>query len=307
MHLFTFVLNIYILTPMKKIYFVLALMVLASGAMAQTIPNGSFENWNNTQGYPEPDGWATFNIFSLFSGSDYGVTQESPGAVGSSFARLTCTADLEGMPTPAVAFTGSLNALTGAGTTGFPVDNLPSFLSGQYRSTINGDDLAGIICFFTQWNSADAVTDTLAVGSLEIIQSQSSWLSFDIPIFPMMAGTPDTCIILAIAGGGNVPEVGNYLDIDDLHFTGGAASVNENDIASFHAWPNPMNELLFLDLTMMDNTNEVTLYDLQGRLMEQWQVTAIQTQLDVAHLPAGSYILHISNRKGRWTHSLMKN
>jgi len=292
---------------MKKIYFLILATLIATHFVAQTVPNGSFENWNSTQGYPEPDGWATFNIFSLFSGADYGVTQESPGAVGSSFARLTCTADMDGMATPAVAFTGALNPLTGVGTTGFPVNNLPNFLSGQYRSNINGDDLAGIVCFFTQWNAAAAVTDTLAIGSLEIFQSQSSWLSFDIPIVPMMAGTPDTCIVLAIAGGGNAPEVGNYLDIDDLHFTGGVNSIEETSALRFQAWPNPMHESLLLDLTTMDNTSQVQLFDMQGRMMEQWQLGASQTTLDVSHLPAGSYILHIMNKRGRWTQSLMKN
>jgi hypothetical protein len=67
-----------------------------------------------------------------------------------------------------------------------------------------------------------------------------------------------------------------------------------------------MNEVLLLDLTMMDNINAVTLYNMQGRLMEEWQLGATQTTLDVAHLPAGSYILHVTNSRGRWTQPLMK-
>jgi hypothetical protein len=291
---------------MKRIYFALCLLVVSTLSVAQTIPNGSFEDWNNTQGFPEPDNWATFNIFSLFSGADYGVTQETPGAVGNSYVRLAVTADLEGMPFPAFAFSGVFDALAGTGALGFPVNGLPSFLSGQYRSAVNGDDYAVIGCYFTRWNAALGVSDTLAVSGLEITQSQNSWLNFDIPIIPMMTGTPDSCTIVLVAGGGAFPEVGNYLDIDDLHFTGGSASVAENEINSFRAWPNPMYEMFMLDLSGMDNVNEVTLFDTQGRLMEQWQLTATQTKLDVAHLPSGSYILHVTNRRGRWTQSLMK-
>ncbi len=292
---------------MKKIYLVFACMVCAVSISAQTVPNGSFENWNNTQGYPEPDGWATLNILSLFTGSDYGVTQETPGAVGSSYCRLTCTADLEGFPTPALAITGSMNLLTGGGTTGFPLNNLPNFLSGQYRSTINGDDQAGIACFFTRWNEVESMTDTLAIASLQIFESQSSWANFDIPIIPMMTGTPDTCVIILIAGAGNFPEVGNSLDIDDLHFTGGVSSVDESALAGFKAWPNPMGNDLQLDLSTMENINEIALYDMQGRLMQQWQLSATQVSLDVAQLPAGAYVMHVTNRRGRWTQSLMKN
>jgi hypothetical protein len=292
---------------MKKIYYSILTLFFATNLVAQTIPNGSFENWNNANGFPEPDGWATFNIFALFSGGDFGVTQESPGAAGDSYARLTCTADAEGLPTAAVAFTGVLDFFGGSGTTGFPVNNLPNFLSGQYRSEVNGDDIAGVICFFTRWNAAAGVSDTLALGSLEINQTQSSWLNFDVPIVPMMAGTPDSCTIFLIAGGGNAPEIGNYLDIDDLHFTGGAASVEETTQAHFTAWPNPMSNLLQLDLSTMENVNDITLFDMQGRMVEQWQMGATKTTLDVAHLNSGCYLLHVSNRRGRWTQTLMKD
>lgn len=292
---------------MKKIYFSLLTLFFTTSLIAQTVPNGSFENWNNSAGYPEPDGWATLNIFALFSGGDYGVTQETPGAVGSSYARLTCTADVDGLPTAALAFTGVFDVFGGTGSTGFPVNNLPNFLSGQYRSVVNGDDLAGVACFFTRWNANAGVSDTLAVGILEITQSQSSWLNFDVPIMPLLDGTPDSCTIFLVAGGGNAPEVGNYFDVDDLHFTGGAASVNELTQAPFNAWPNPLSNLLQLDLSTMENMNDVTIYDTQGRMMNQWQLGATQTTLDVAHLPAGCYILHVSNRKGRWTQSILKN
>lgn len=292
---------------MKRFYILIANLIFASSVFAQTIPNGSFENWNNTNGYPEPDSWATFNVFALFSGGDFGVTQETPGAVGSSYARLTCVADADGLPSGAVAFTGSLDILSGSGSSGFPVNNLPNFLSGQYRSLINGDDLAGVLCFFTKWNPAAGVSDTLALGTLEITQTQNNWLNFDMPIVPMMAGTPDSCTIFLIAGGGNAPEVGNYLDIDDLHFTGGTASIDETTQSQFSAWPNPMSDVLRLDLSAMENTNDVTIYDIQGRRMAQWQLGATQNTLDVAQLPAGCYVLHVSNRRGRWTQSLMKN
>jgi len=291
---------------MKKIYFVFACILCAGSISAQTVPNGSFENWNETQGYPEPDNWATLNILSLFTGADFGVTQGTPGAVGNSYCSLICTEDMEGMATPALAITGSLNLLTGSGATGFPVNNLPNFLSGQYRSTINGDDLAGVACFFTRWNDAEGIADTVAIGSFQTFETQSSWTDFDISIVPMMTGTPDTCVIVMIAGGGNFPEVGNSLDIDDLHFTGGTVSVDESAQIQFNAWPNPMNEQLMLDLTSQENVNEITLYDMQGRLMEQWQLGATQVSLDVAQLPAGSYVLHVTNRSGRWTQSLLK-
>jgi hypothetical protein len=292
---------------MKKIYLILSLCVGLVNLSAQTIPNGSFENWNNTQGYPEPDGWATFNIFSLFSGTDYGVTQESPGVVGSSYCRLTCTTDLEGLPTPAVAITGVINPLSGTGSVGFPVNNIPNFLSGQYRSQVVGEDIVGIFCYFTRYNAIAGITDTLAIGSLEITETQTAWGNFDLAVLPLMSGTPDTCAIFMLAGVGNFPVVGNYFDVDDLHFTGGVSSVEESLIAPFSAFPNPMKETLSLDLSSMENTNEVTLYTVQGMRVQQWQIGATRSTFSVEHLPAGIYVLHVSNKQGRWTQSLVKN
>ena len=292
---------------MKKIYLAFAFLVYVANITAQTVPNGSFENWNNTLGYPEPDGWATFNIFSLFSGTDYGVTQESPGLVGNSYCRLTCTADLEGVPTPAVAITGVINPLSGSGSAGFPVTNIPNFLSGQYRSQVVGEDIVGIFCYFTRYNAIAGITDTLAIGSLEITETQTAWGNFDLPILPLMSGTPDTCAIFMLAGVGNFPVVGNYFDVDDLHFTGGVSSVEESFITPFSAFPNPMNETLSLNLSSMENTNDVTLYTVQGMRVQQWQMGATRSTFSVEHLPAGIYVLHVSNKQGRWTQSLVKN
>lgn len=210
------------------------------------------------------------------------------------------------MPNPNYIISGEYNALSDFGHPGFPVNSIPSSLSGQIRTAINGDDFATISCLFIRREQTSGLLDTLALGVTNFTQTNENWIGFDLPITQIISGIPDTCIITMKVGFGNAPEVGNYLDVDDLHFTGGTASIDESLRIGFSAWPNPMNDQLILDLNEMENVNDITLYDMQGRLMQHWQLAATQVSLDVAQLPAGSYVLHVTNRRGRWTQSMLK-
>jgi len=290
---------------MKKLYTLIAILCLGTSLSAQTIPNGGFENWNNTNGYPEPDNWATFNIMALFSGTDYGVTQGTPGAVGSSYCKLTCTDDGTGVASPAVALTGTLNILTGTGTTGFPVNSLPNFLSGQYRASINGDDIAGVICFFTKWNAANNASDTLAIAQSQFATSQASWTNFETPVIPVLSGVPDSCVIVLIAGGGNVPEIGNYMDIDDLHFSS-SSSVSEADASPFQMFPNPAHNMLNLDLSRLHSNADVSIYSGSGALVRREQLKNGMNTMDISDLASGLYTVQIYDGSKRWSQLLIK-
>jgi len=292
---------------MKLRDYLFACLILASSAFhSQTIPNGSFETWNNSAGYPSPANWTTNNVIPFFTGSQYGVTQELPGTQGNYYCKIACAESPEGSAFPSYIITGAYDALSEYGSPGFPINAIPSALSCQFRSSISGDDFARVSCFLTRINDATGMRDTIATGVAEISQSEQAWTNLDIPISLLNSETPDTCVIIIRAGAGNNPQIGNYIDIDDLHFTGGAASLDEGEIVRFHAWPNPMTEMLMIDLSMMDNTNDVTLFDMQGRLIEQLQLTAAQVMIDVAHLQTGAYLLRITNRRGSWIQPLLK-
>lgn len=290
---------------MKKLYTLIAIICLGTSLAAQTIPNGGFENWNNTNGYPEPDNWATFNVLSLFVGTEYGVTQETPGVVGNSYCRLTCTDDGTGAPFPAVAMTGTINLVTGTGAAGFPVNSIPTFLSGSYRSSINGDDISGVICYFTKWNAANGVSDTLALGQTQFFTTQSSWANFDAPIYPILNGVPDSCTIVLISGAGNAPEIGNYMDIDDLHFSS-SSSVSEADASPFHMFPNPATNMLNLDLSRLHSNADVTIYSGSGALVRREQLKNAMNMMDISDLSSGLYTIQIYDGSKRWSQVLIK-
>jgi hypothetical protein len=59
-------------------------------------------------------------------------------------------------------------------------------------------------------------------------------------------------------------------------------------------YPNPVQDFLTVELSEGTEIDNISLYDIQGRLVETFQETSLQTaKFDVRHLPAGIYILHI--------------
>jgi hypothetical protein len=59
-------------------------------------------------------------------------------------------------------------------------------------------------------------------------------------------------------------------------------------------YPNPVQDFLTVELSDGTKIDNISLYDIQGRLVETFPGTSLQiAKLDVRHLPAGTYILHV--------------
>ncbi|MBR4647642.1 MAG: T9SS type A sorting domain-containing protein [Bacteroidales bacterium] len=59
-------------------------------------------------------------------------------------------------------------------------------------------------------------------------------------------------------------------------------------------YPNPAQDFITVELSDGTEIDNITLYDIQGSLVETFPETSLQTaKLDVRHLPTGTYILHI--------------
>ena len=196
------------------------------------IPNGSFENWNSSQGFPEADNWSSLNALSFATGAGFGTTQLSPGVSGDYYCKLTVMPNNMGMTNPAAAFVGDYNFITGTGSNGFPVSEIPPTLFGYYRSNINAPDFAAAGVYFTKYNEALNQTDTVASGTFIFNQYITNWTPFYIDIDTLMAETPDTCQIFFVIGGGYAPIAGNTLDIDNLTFNLPCAGAGCTDVTA---------------------------------------------------------------------------
>jgi hypothetical protein len=78
--------------------------------------------------------------------------------------------------------------------------------------------------------------------------------------------------------------------------------VEEREMAEFKVYPNPTDDLLFVELSGAEIVN-VALYDLQGRMVAGVHAGTPQPgatiTLDVKSLPAGVYVLRVTDADGR--------
>lgn len=77
--------------------------------------------------------------------------------------------------------------------------------------------------------------------------------------------------------------------------------VKENELnISLSVYPNPTADNL--TLKVQDYNKEklsYQLFDMQGKLLSNGQVTAQQTQIDTASLPSATYFIHIVNQENK--------
>ena len=88
-------------------------------------------------------------------------------------------------------------------------------------------------------------------------------------------------------------------------------SVEETTLnISLIAFPNPTTENLTLQISDFNNEKlAYQLFDMQGKLLSNGQVTAQQTQINTASLPAATYLINVVNQENKKVQSfkIIKN
>ena len=86
----------------------------------------------------------------------------------------------------------------------------------------------------------------------------------------------------------------------------GCVGVEEHDLAKFKAYPNPAEDVVFVELNGNIGITNVTLYDLQGRLVEAVPTARLQeaetATINVKSIPAGVYVLRVTDVEGNKYH-----
>lgn len=172
---------------------------------AQTIPNGSFENWT-TNSYPVLDDYTTQIGITRFI-FDSATVRRSSDSFSGDYSVLLETLS-EGEDTiPGVFIASDFDE-----GNGIAYSQQPDSLIGYYKCDLQVDDTAGITIFFT--NAGTPVSIEEVVFS----NSQSSWTRFAIRL--RYFNTPDSVNIFASSSRGEVVSPGSWLMLDSLHFVG---------------------------------------------------------------------------------------
>lgn len=76
-----------------------------------------------------------------------------------------------------------------------------------------------------------------------------------------------------------------------------AAEARMNSVFAVNLYPNPAGDQLNVSLEGFENKAEIRVYNLMGKLVMQQGVGNTITQLNIAKLPAGIYLLNVNNGK----------
>ena len=196
------------------------------------IPNGNFENWNSIV-YTELDNWKTGNLDAI---KQLGVAPVTKVTGMSGFAVRMETMLASGNLTNSYITNG--DPFQGNG--GIPCNQIPTSISGFYRSMIQPGDTALILCMFKK-NGAIFNSNIFYITG-----NQNTFTSFS---FPLSLGlvTPDSVILAATSSNlisGSGVANGSWLELEDLNLpvTPGPGINIPN--GGFNNWTVKSNDLL---------------------------------------------------------------
>ena len=84
-----------------------------------------------------------------------------------------------------------------------------------------------------------------------------------------------------------------------------ARVAKEETVISWLVYPNPTASTVRIESTL-DGAEQVTIYSVTGQSLLTRTGVRFPLQLDLAHLPAGHYIIRVLNQNQRWNHRLVR-
>lgn len=284
---------------MKKVFILLATSIFTIGAYAQQVPNGGFENWNDSI---NPIGWNTLANgfgpqYSYFAKKDTNAMTHVEG-----LASLMMKTDSVFVPSASILRSfvglGTINVAQGAPVfSGTPFSRKPDTLYMAY-AYIPG---AGADSATVQINLRQGSTSLFTAGTKLFYlppAPQGGFLAFPLTGLYSGTGTPDTLNIVFKSGKSSTgTEYGSTLWVDDVHFNDTVAVVNGiNDIrtaAAVNAYPNPANNTINVVVAQSETGSTIQMADLTGRVVYTGILSNISNAIDVANLPTGIYAISI--------------
>lgn len=109
------------------------------------------------------------------------------------------------------------------------------------------------------------------------------------------AGCMDTfCDTISVDSTGTITKMASGFSI---HIGTGNLGTEEIETPSFMVYPNPVNDVLFLQLNVdVSNNAKYSLTDLNGRTIIHEQLKESAIQIDVSTLPAGTYMVKVEDQ-----------
>ncbi|MBS1582866.1 MAG: T9SS type A sorting domain-containing protein [Bacteroidetes bacterium] len=278
---------------MKRLLPSIASTVLIGTTALAQVPNGGFEDWTSAGDYNEPDGWVTFNSLTFMLGGVLCCEEGAPAPQGDTYVHLT-TRNIDGVGVvPGLMFT----AASADAAEGFPHTERSSTLTGQWMFDVVGGDMGVVTLTLTRWNPETQQREDVGSGAAMAMGTQATWVPFSMDIEYTSALDPDTATIYMISST-NAASAGSTLSVDDLAF-GASTGVRTVKGGTFSLAPSPATDVL--RVTSTEGIAGVSVMDMSGREVRTIATNGLPAVLDVAALPAGTYVARVRFTDGRLT------
>ncbi len=220
---------------MKKIIYSLSAILSAFTLNAQTVLNGSFENWTNIT-YDFPTGYSNSNGEAYFKcTSPFNIVKTTDFYNGNFAVQLTTVAN--GNDT-CMAYMLSAPQPNGSGNSpcqwpgGIPYTQIPTGIKGYYKSNTTAPDSGGILVAFKN----NFVCQGMYLFKLGGVHS--TYTPFSFTFNPPLLGAPDTMIFGAVSSDifNNIAIPGSMLQLDSVSLIGVTQPAAMN--GDFENWSN---------------------------------------------------------------------
>lgn len=294
---------------MKGMLCIFLFMMLFMTFVYGQIPNGSFDEWSNANGYTTPTNWGNLNALTSSSGF-YSCEEGVPGFDGISYLRLTTKAIAGIGVVPGVVVCGEIDTLTYLPKSGFPFSGRPQYL-GYYLQYMpyDGSDSCSVSVLLTKWNPLQSRRDTVAYGASYFNSMAHEWFSNLTTLYYYSSANPDSAIIV-ISASASARQNGSYIMIDDMQFDGFVIPSDNGQMggSDLLVFPNPSSGIV--NIRFADNEklpDEILVYDLSGKLIVHEAAVADNYILDASNWGKGLYFLQLKGNSKAITRRIFRN
>lgn len=270
---------------MKKFTYIFVIIgfLMGSSLIAQVVPNGDFEEWEeNGTGGMQPVDW-----LALLNSAAFSNVNEVPGYGGGSAAELLAV-EIPGVGVMAPSLVSE----------GFAVNQNYAKMNGYVKGTPAGNDTLYILT--AMYSDANIVGAGLAYVNQQI----DDFTEFEVNIVYDEKAEADSCIITLIAGqisGNNMATEGTSFTVDGLSLSG---NVDIQELSPAFAeigqpFPSPADDYITLPFDL-NEPNEISyqVFDITGKIVHNKPPRVYYTgrneiRIETTNLITGTYFISI--------------
>lgn len=295
---------------MKKLFTFFSLLLFVLFAAAQTIPNPGMENWVPIGTYENPVSWSTPNPFTSLAGV-VTVTKSEDAHSGTYSAQLETMQVLGPNVSPGLITVGNfaVDFLTGEPTFsgGIEMPDMVKNFSGWYKYSGVDSDSAYIFMMSFRHPEGEEI-DTVGVG-MTYLKDAADWTSFSIDMYQISENPADSFNVIIMSSPSASLHVGSMLHVDDLAIETVTGIINlTKQTTEVKVYPNPVSDFVKFEVENAQKNLEVSIFDNNGRRVEQLTFSGNSIEVNLGSYPAGMYTYKLTGENNLFgSGSFIKN